>query len=270
MFDTLTKILAAKRALIADRKSETPEIELKARARDQSPPRGFIDAIKRKSGSGATGSRFALITEIKKASPSGGLIRPDFDPASLAEAYQRGGSACLSVLTDGPFFQGRDEHLAAARNACRLPVLRKDFMLDPYQVWEARAIGADCILLIVAALSDDDLQRLEATAADAGLDVLVEVHNEAELARALKLKTPLIGINNRNLKTLKTDIATTEALAKLVPKDRILVSESGLKTRDDLERMARAGARAFLIGESLMREADVEGATRALAAPAAA
>jgi indole-3-glycerol phosphate synthase len=272
MFDTLTKILAAKRALIADRKSETPEIELRARARDQSPPRGFIGAIKRKSANGANGaaSRFALITEIKKASPSGGLIRPDFDPAALAAAYQRGGSACLSVLTDGPFFQGRDADLTAARDACRLPVLRKDFMLDPYQVWEARAIGADCILLIVAALGDDELQRLEATAADAGLDVLVEVHDEAELARALALKTPLIGINNRNLKTLKTDIATTEALARLVPADRILVSESGLKTRDDLERMARAGARAFLIGESLMREADVEGATRALAAPAAA
>jgi indole-3-glycerol phosphate synthase len=266
MFDTLTKILAAKRALIADRKSDTPEIELKARARDQSPPRGFIDAIRKKSAA----SRFALITEIKKASPSGGLIRPDFDPAVLADAYQRGGSACLSVLTDGPFFQGRDDDLTAARNACRLPVLRKDFMLDPYQVWEARAIGADCILLIVAALADDELKRLEAAAAEAKLDVLVEVHDEAELARALTLETPLIGINNRNLKTLKTDIATTEALAALVPKNRIVVSESGLKTRDDLQRMARAGARAFLIGESLMREADVEGATRALTTPAAA
>lgn len=260
MFDTLAKILAAKRALVADRKSETKESELKARARAQAAPRGFADALRRT----IAGGRFALITEIKKASPSGGLIRPDFDPAALARAYQRGGSTCLSVLTDGPFFQGRDEDLAAARDACALPVLRKDFMLDPYQVWEARAIGADCILLIVAALSDDEMKRLEAAAQEAGLDVLVEVHDEAELARALKLATPLIGINNRNLKTLKTDIATTERLAALVPEGRIVVSESGLKTHADLARMSRAGARAFLIGESLMREADVEAATKAL------
>ena len=260
MSDTLTPILAAKRALVAARKATMPESELKARARDARPPRGFANALKTKSAAGG----FALIAEIKKASPSAGLIRPDFDPATLAKAYERGGAAGLSVLTDEPYFQGRDEYLGQARDACALPALRKDFMVDAYQVWESRALGADCILLIVAALTDDEMKRFEAAALEAKLDLLVEVHDTAELERALKLATPLIGINNRNLKTLKTDIATTETLAKQVPADRIMVSESGLKTNADLARMGRAGARAFLIGESLMRERDVEAATKAL------
>jgi indole-3-glycerol phosphate synthase len=268
--DTLAPILAAKRSLVADQKRKISESELKARARELDAPRGFAAALRVKTAPGTTERRFALIAEIKKASPSAGLIRPDFDPATLARGYELGGAACLSVLTDAPFFQGRDEDLAAARDACALPVLRKDFMVDPYQVWEARAIGADCILLIVAALADDEMKRLEATAQEAGLDVLVEVHDAAELARALRLATPLIGINNRNLKTLKTDIATTEALAREVPSDRLIVSESGLRTHADLARMARAGARAFLIGESLMREPNVEVATRALIGPSSA
>jgi indole-3-glycerol phosphate synthase len=265
MSDTLTPILSDKRRLVAERKARTSENDVKARARDASPPRGFANAIKSKIAAG----RFALIAEIKKASPSAGLIRPDFDPASLATAYEKGGAACLSVLTDEPYFQGRDEYVGQARNACALPALRKDFMVDPYQVWEARAIGADCILLIVAALTDDEMKHLEATAQEAKLDVLVEVHDEAELERALKLATPLMGINNRNLKTLKTDIATTERLSKLVPSGRIVVSESGLKTNADLLRMNRAGAGAFLIGESLMRERDVEAATKTLLTTAA-
>jgi indole-3-glycerol phosphate synthase len=268
--DTLAPILAAKRSLVADQERKISESELKARARELDAPRGFAAALRVKTAPGTTERRFALIAEIKKASPSAGLIRPDFDPATLARGYELGGAACLSVLTDAPFFQGRDEDLAAARDACALPVLRKDFMVDPYQVWEARAIGADCILLIVAALADDEMKRLEATAQEAGLDVLVEVHDAAELARALRLATPLIGINNRNLKTLKTDIATTEALAREVPSDRLIVSESGLRTHADLARMARAGARAFLIGESLMREPNVEVATRALIGPSSA
>jgi indole-3-glycerol phosphate synthase len=268
--DTLAPILAAKRSLVADQKRKISESELKARARELDAPRGFAAALRAKTAPGTAERRFALIAEIKKASPSAGLIRPDFDPATLARGYELGGAACLSVLTDAPFFQGRDEDLAAARDACALPVLRKDFMVDPYQVWEARAIGADCILLIVAALADDEMKRLEATAQEAGLDVLVEVHDAAELARALRLATPLIGINNRNLKTLKTDIATTEALAREVPSDRLIVSESGLRTHADLARMARAGARAFLIGESLMREPNVEVATRALIGPSSA
>jgi len=269
--DILAPILAAKRSLVADQKRKISESELKARARELDAPRGFADALRAKAAApGTTERRFALIAEIKKASPSAGLIRPDFDPATLARDYEVGGAACLSVLTDAPFFQGCDEDLGAARDACALPVLRKDFTVDPYQVWEARAIGADAILLIVAALADDELKRLEAVAQEAGLDVLVEVHDAAELARALRLATPLIGINNRNLKTLKTDIATTETLARQVPDDRLIVSESGLKAHADLVRMARAGARAFLIGESLMRAPNVEVATRALIAPAGA
>lgn len=260
MADTLTPILAKKRKLVAERKAECPEAKLRELARAADPARGFLAALTAKSVSG----RFALITEIKKASPSAGLIRKDFDPAILARAYERGGAACLSVLTDLPYFQGRDEHLAAARSACTLPVLRKDFMVDPYQIWESRAIGADCVLLILAALTDEEARLMEETAVAAGLDVLVEVHDVIELRRALRLKTPLIGINNRNLKTLTTNLSITEVLATKVPKERFIVSESGVKTADDLARMTAAGARAFLVGESLMREADVEAATRAL------
>ncbi|MGE5540050.1 MAG: indole-3-glycerol phosphate synthase TrpC [Gemmatimonas sp.] len=265
MDDTLAPIVAAKRTLVAERKHAIPERVLRDKAATLPPTRGFVTALRAKIAAGS----YALITEIKKASPSAGLIRPDFDPATLAKAYERAGAACLSVLTDTPFFQGQDQDVATARNACHLPALRKDFMIDPYQVWEARAIGADCILLIMAVLSDPEAKALEQTAIAAGLDVLVEVHDEGELDRALRLRTPLIGINNRNLKTLRTDIATTEALAPKVPSGRIVVSESGLKTNADLARMTRAGARAFLVGESLMRESDVEAATRALLGVAA-
>ncbi len=266
MSDILGKICAAKRGAVARRKQLVPLPELEARAKAAPPPRGFAAAL---SATVARG-QYALIAEIKKASPSAGLIRAAFEPASLARAYEKGGATCLSVLTEEDHFQGRDADLQAARAAVALPTLRKDFMLDPYQVVEARAIGADCILLIMAALDDKAAAELESCAAAWGLDVLIEVHDDAELMRALKLKSPLIGVNNRNLKTLVTDLATTERLAKLLPKDRVLVAESGLKTPSDLARMARAGARRFLIGESLMREVDVEAATRTLLTPEAA
>ncbi|HVJ51218.1 MAG TPA: indole-3-glycerol phosphate synthase TrpC [Aliidongia sp.] len=260
MTDILIEIIAQKRIDLGLVRARHPIDALDREARSMPKPRGFVSALRLAVEAG----RFGLIAEIKKASPSGGLIRPDFDPPSLARAYQAAGASCLSILTDTPYFQGSAEHLQAARAAVDLPVLRKDFMIDPYQIVQSRAIGADCILLIMAVLSDGQAAELEAAAHELGLDVLVEVHDRAELDRALRLKTPLMGVNNRNLRTLKTDLATTVELAGLLPAGRLAVSESGIKTHDDLIRMKAAGASCFLVGESLMRQADVEGATRIL------
>jgi indole-3-glycerol phosphate synthase len=262
--DVLAEICAEKRAHVARRKAVRPEAELRALAAEAPPLRGFAAALERQGRQG----RYGLIAEIKKASPSRGLIRADFDPATLAQAYQAGGATCLSVLTDTPYFQGSDDDLIAARAACGLPVLRKDFILDPYQVVESRVLGADCILLIIAALDDGAARELAAAASEFGLDILVEVHDRAELDRALRIEVRLIGINNRDLKTLKVDLRTTEELAPLVPQGdptrRIVVGESGIANPDDLDRLAAAGARCFLVGESLMRAGDVAAATRRL------
>ena len=253
MANALEKICDDKRRHVAERKSRQPMSQLVAAVDRSTPPRGFAAALFAASATG-----YGLIAEIKRASPSKGLIRNDFDPASLARAYQAGGAACISVLTDRPYFQGADEHLLAARAAVDIPVLRKDFMLDPYQIVEARALGADCILLIMAALDDNMARELENVAIGHGMDVLIEVHNEQELERALHLQSRLIGINNRNLKTLKTDTKTTKLLAGKLPADRLLICESGLNSADDLADMATVGARCFLIGEALMRQPDVE------------
>jgi indole-3-glycerol phosphate synthase len=266
MSDVLQRICAEKRRAIAAAKAVRPAAALQREAEAAEAPRGFAAALQRAVAAG----RYGLIAEIKRASPSRGMIRADFDPPSLARAYARGGATCLSVLTDEPYFQGRPEHLVAARSAVGLPVLRKDFMLDPYQVLEARALGADCILLILAALDDGEARALADAAADWGMDVLVEVHDRTELDRATGLGASLIGINNRNLKTLMVDLSVTEELAKAIPPGTLQVSESGLERPADLARMARAGARCFLIGEALMRQSDVEAATRALLAPAEA
>lgn len=258
--DILEKIKAYKLEDVAARKAARPMVEVEEAARVAGPVRGFTEALLKASRSGGYG----LIAEIKKASPSKGLIREDFHPAELAAAYERGGAACLSVLTDGPSFQGADEFLVAARAAVDLPVLRKDFMYDPYQVAEARALGADCILIIMASVGDAQAAELEAAANEWHMDVLIEVHDLPELERAGMLRAPLIGINNRNLKTFETSLDTTRALASYVPEGRTIVAESGLSDRHDLAAMARYGARCFLIGESLMRQENVEGATRSL------
>jgi indole-3-glycerol phosphate synthase len=260
MKDVLAEICAEKRAHVARSKAVRSEAALLAGLAEAPPLRGFAAALERHLAAG----RYGLIAEIKKASPSAGLIRRDFDPSALARAYEAGGASCLSVLTDARYFQGSDEDLVAARRAVDVPVLRKDFILDPYQVIESRLIGADCILLIMAALSDAAATELAATAAELGLDILAEVHDAVELDRALRLDVRLIGINNRNLKTLETDLRTTETLAPEVPRDRLVVAESGIRSAADLDRLAAAGAGCFLVGETLMREPDVTAATRRL------
>lgn len=256
----LEEICAAKRAIVAARKQAISEDALTRAARIQTVPRGFEAALRARAASG-----YALIAEIKKASPSKGLIRADFRPAEHAAAYEAGGAACLSVLTDAPYFQGHEDYLVQARAACALPVLRKDFMVDPWQCLEARAIGADAILIIVAALEDTLMAEIEAAASELGMDVLVEVHDEAEVERAAKvLQSRLIGVNNRDLKTFTTSLSTTERLAPLMPESTLIVGESGINSHADIRRLEAAGVRTFLVGESLMRADDIASATAAL------
>ena len=255
----LEQICATKREEVAARKRMRSLADLDASAREQTAPRGFRSALERAERSG-----FGLIAEIKKASPSKGLIREDFHPAAHARAYAAGGAACLSVLTDAPYFQGHEDYLVEARSACELPVLRKDFMVDTWQAAEARALGADAILIIVAALDDGAMVEIEQAAVEYGMDVLVEVHDHAEMERAALLQSRLIGVNNRDLRTFSTDLATTEALAPLAPEGSLLVGESGISRFEDCQRLSHAGVNSFLVGESLMRQCDVEAATRTL------
>lgn len=262
MSDILAKICDDKRDYVAHCKKRKDISVLEVMAKQADPTRGFIKSLNDKVAQG----KYGLIAEVKKASPSKGLIRADFDPVSIAKAYEAGGAACMSVLTDQPYFQGADDYLVIARNAVSLPVLRKDFMVDPYQVTEARALGADCILIIMAAISDDLAAELEEKANSYGMDCLIEVHDEEEMERALKLKSNLIGVNNRNLKTMEISLTTTERLSTMVPSDKTLVCESGIFTPEDLSRMSKVNANCFLVGESLMRKEDVEAATKELLA----